>query len=403
MFIVLSLSFSLLGFLFLSKPRTVLLLFFFLAAMIPSSSAFEKMVSNFGIYFYEPFIFIVAIIYLIKKPRSIFRGELSAQLLVVLLLFIYLVFGAVIYGVDKYLLREVRLILCIALPLLMMPAINKIKITEREISKIVIVASVFHVIAFFMFQNSSVLVSNVYYSEENSYRYSGFATYLCAAFMLYAATNKEKFTSKLLFNIAGILSVAVILIAGSRIMILGLVLSLIFASTKSVRHFAYAVGMGFVMSLAFFYIVQYLNVDRLNSLFDVDALIGQSLIRLSPAMEYFESAGIVQTILGHGLGATFDIPWFEYQNLDTKHNTIDSAYPTLWVKIGAFSVLYIYALIKMAAFNQGGTTRRAIYMFLLIMMLTTSLPYQPLFSVFTLFMLLLSRVVYVKVEPSHEN
>ncbi|WP_223616167.1 DUF6369 family protein [Pseudomonas sp. BF-B-30] len=403
MFIVLSLLFSILGIFSTNKPKITLLLFILLAAAVPSSSAFEKIVSNYGMYFYESFILTASLIYLIKKPKAIFKKEFTTQLLTLLMLIIYLAIGSVIYGLDKYLFREMRLILCIALPLLMIPAIRKISLTETEVSKIVIVTSIFHAIAFLAFSSNLISVSNVYYSEENRYRYSGFSTYLCAAFLIFAATNKEKFKRKSLFHIASILAVAVVLIAGSRIMIFGLVLSLMLASTKSAKSFAYSLGVTLIMCLTFYYVAQSLGDERLNNTFKIETLTTQIAIRLSPATKYLETAGPIQAILGHGLGATFEIPWFEYQNLDTKHNTIDSAYPTLWIKIGAFTILYIFALIKMAAFNQSNKTKKAIYVFLLITMLTTSLPYQPLFSVFILFMLLLSRMVYAKVEPRHAN
>ncbi len=398
MFIVLSLLFSILGFFSTNRPKAALLLFFYFAAVIPSSSAFEKNVSNFGVYFYETFIIITSFIYILKRPKSIFKKEFKPQLFTIFMLCIYLIIGAGIYGIDKYLFREIRLILCIALPLLMIPVIKKVYLTETEISTLVIVTSIFHIITFLAFSNNLLSVANVYYSEENRYRYSGFATYLCAAFLIYSATNKEKFTKKLIFHTASILSVAVILIAGSRIMIFGLVLSLILASIKSAKNLAYSVGITVFMSLAFLYLAQTSGIDRLTTTFNLETITTQIAIRLSPATNYFDSAAPLQTVFGHGLGATFEIPWFEYQNLDTKHNTIDSAYPTLWVKIGLFSILYIFALIKMASFYQSNKTKKAIYVFLLITMLTTSIPYQPLFSVFVLFMLILSRLGYKKVE-----
>ncbi|MWV15956.1 hypothetical protein F3I16_07800 [Pseudomonas sp. L-22-4S-12] len=403
MFIIFSSFFSFLGLFFTAKPKRILWLFYFFAAAIPSSSAFEKMVSNFGVYYYEPFIFIVGMIYLLKKPRNLLNKEFGVQLLIILVLVVYLAIGAAIYGVDKYLVREVRLILCIALPLLMLPAVQKVKFTDNEIGKIVIIASIFHFFAFYAFSNNMISVANVYYSEENQYRYSGFSTYLCAAFIIFSGTNTEKFTKNIIFYIANILALSVILIAGSRIMMLGLVLSLMFASITNLKRFICAVVVGLFVGVIFVYMAHLLNVDRLNSTFSLEGIVDQVVIRLSPATNILERAGVIQAVLGHALGVTFEIPWFEYQNLDTKHNTIDSAYLTLWVKIGVFALLYVYALIKMAAFGQSARTRKAIYVFLFIIMITTSIPYQPLFFVFTLFMLTLSRVGYGRNESSHAN
>ena len=50
-------------------------------------------------------------------------------------------------------------------------------------------------------------------------------------------------------------------------------------------------------------------------------------------------------IYGYGLGTYFEIPWFKYRGLDTKLNTIDSTYFSLFVKYGFLSLLIIFCFL----------------------------------------------------------
>ena len=84
-----------------------------------------------------------------------------------------------------------------------------------------------------------------------------------------------------------------------------------------------------------------------------------------------------QYIYGLGLGTYFEIPWFKYRGLDTKLNTIDSTYLSLFVKYGILSLLIIFVFFRLLLFNISSSRLRTGYiLFYLIIFLTLSSLYQ---------------------------
>ena len=84
-----------------------------------------------------------------------------------------------------------------------------------------------------------------------------------------------------------------------------------------------------------------------------------------------------QFIYGLGFGTYFEIPWFEYRSLDTKLNTIDSTYLTLFVKYGMFCILLLILFFRLLLFNIRQTkVRRSIVVFYFIIFITMSTLYQ---------------------------
>ena len=96
-------------------------------------------------------------------------------------------------------------------------------------------------------------------------------------------------------------------------------------------------------------------------------------------------SGITLTCLtfsfGVGIGSVFSIPWFEYrsENLDIYSNFIDTTYLTLYYKLGVFSILYIFVMIKghISCLGCACNFEKCIMLFFLISyMIVFSLPFQ---------------------------
>ena len=106
-------------------------------------------------------------------------------------------------------------------------------------------------------------------------------------------------------------------------------------------------------------------------------------------------------IYGLGLGTYFEIPWFKYRGLDTKLNTIDSTYLSLFVKYGILSLLIIFMFFRLLLFNINNSKMRVSYIiFYLIIFFTLSSLYQSGTVFHFLFLNLL--IFSVKDEsPSH--
>ena len=109
----------------------------------------------------------------------------------------------------------------------------------------------------------------------------------------------------------------------------------------------------------------------------------------------------LEYIHGLGLGTYFEIPWFKYRGLDTKLNTIDSTYLSLFVKYGILSSLIIFMFFRLLLFNISSYKMRVSYIiFYLIIFFTLSSLYQSGTIFHFLFLNLL--IFSVKDEsPSH--
>ena len=93
-----------------------------------------------------------------------------------------------------------------------------------------------------------------------------------------------------------------------------------------------------------------------------------------PAIDKINEMNNLEYVHGLGLGTYFEIPWFKVQRLDTKLNTIDSTYLSLFVKYGLLSLLIIYMFFKLLLFNINHSKMRA--SFIIFYLIIFSLHYQ---------------------------
>ena len=85
----------------------------------------------------------------------------------------------------------------------------------------------------------------------------------------------------------------------------------------------------------------------------------------------------LEYVYGLGLGTYFEIPWFKYRGLDTKLNTIDSTYLSLFVKYGILSLLIIFMFFRLLLFNINNSKMQSfVHNFYLIIFFTLSSLYQ---------------------------
>ena len=135
----------------------------------------------------------------------------------------------------------------------------------------------------------------------------------------------------------------------------------------------------FVFSfLALFFVSSYIiNSERVLNANNSKAVAIQLATRFGPAYEKINEMKNQEYIYGLGLGTYFEIPWFKYRGLDTKLNTIDSTYLSLFVKYGVLSFLIIYIFFRLLLFNINSSRLRAAYiLFYLIIFFTLSSLYQ---------------------------
>ena len=121
-----------------------------------------------------------------------------------------------------------------------------------------------------------------------------------------------------------------------------------------------------------------MNANRVIESNNSDIVTLQIISRFTPAIEKIVEMKAYQYIYGLGVGTYFEIPWFEYRGLDSKLNTIDSTYLTLFVKYGIFSLLLIILFFRLLLFNINDLKiRQCIMIFYIIIFITMSSLYQP--------------------------
>ena len=120
-----------------------------------------------------------------------------------------------------------------------------------------------------------------------------------------------------------------------------------------------------------------LEADRILNANTSKGVAIQLATRFGPAIEKINKMNNLEYVHGLGLGTYFEIPWFKYRGLDTKLNTIDSTYLSLFVKYGVLSLFIIFVFFRLLLFNISNSKMRASYMiFYLIIFFTLSSLYQ---------------------------
>ena len=180
--------------------------------------------------------------------------------------------------------------------------------------------------------------------------------------------------SKIKINFILILAIIIILISNLRILILALLFVYLFYSKSNFFR------KSFYLVLAVSFFLLYSHIMSANRVLDSDKteiVALQLASRFAPAIEKVIQMKPHEYIYGLGIGTYFEIPWFEYRALDTKLNTIDSTYLTIFVKYGLFSVLILIIFFRLLLFNINNTRlRKSIILFYCIVFLTMSSLYQ---------------------------
>jgi hypothetical protein len=179
--------------------------------------------------------------------------------------------------------------------------------------------------------------------------------------------------SKIKLNLIISLALIIILISNLRILIFAIVFIYFFFSKRNlIKKILYAL-IPIVLFVIYSYAISANRVVDSNS----DIVTLQIISRFAPAVEKIIEMEPHQFIYGLGFGTYFEIPWFEYRSLDTKLNTIDSTYLTLFVKYGMFCILLLILFFRLLLFNIRQTKiRRSILVFYFIIFITMSTLYQ---------------------------
>ena len=391
-----------LGSLYFIYPKNAISLFLVLSLILPTSNQFMNFTSFSGIYFYDFFFLLFSVYYLIFliKEKKIFKKNIiNISIAVFLILFysIYAFTNSVVF--DKYLLRDIRPFLTLFYAFIIVSTFKQKIISINKLVNVLILVFVLKIV-FFLIIYFGFSFKDQYY-EDNIFRYFDASTFIACLYLIFSIFKRKKILKsvpKLTINFLFVLSCIVILISNLRILLFALlVIYFIYSRINLLKKILYVFSF-ISLFIASSYI---LEVDRILNANTSKGVAIQLATRFGPAIEKIYEMNNLEYVHGLGLGTYFEIPWFKYRGLDTKLNTIDSTYLTLFVKYGLLSLLIIYMFFKLLLFNINHSKMRASYIiFYLIIFFTLSSLYQSGTIFHFLFLNLL--IFSVKDEsPSH--
>ena len=367
-----------LGLLYFIYPKNAISLFLVLSLILPTSNQFMNFTSFSGIYFYDFFFLLFSFYYLIIliKEKKIFKKNIiNISIAVFLILFysIYALSNSVVF--DKYLLRDIRPFLTLFYAFIIVSTFKQKIISINKLVNVLILVFVLKIV-FFLAIYFGFSFKDQYY-EDNIFRYFDASTFIACLYLIFSIFKKKKILKsvpKLSFSLLFVLSCIVILISNLRILLFALlVIYFIYSRINLLKKILYVFSF-----ISLFITSSYiLEVDRILNANTYEGVAIQLATRFGPAIEKIIEMKNMEYIYGLGLGTYFEIPWFKYRGLDTKLNTIDSTYLSLFVKYGILSLLIIYIFFKLLLFNISNSKMRISYIiFYLIIFFTLSSLYQ---------------------------
>ena len=366
-----------LGLLYFFYPKKSLTIFFAIGLIIPTSNQFMNFISLNGVYFFDYFFLTLLLYYLITLSikKNIFKENIFN---IALFLFFFILYTLLAVSnsvdIDKYLLRDLRPVLLLGYAFILNSILNKPQISFKSLTNVLLYVFVFKIL-FFILLLYTFSFDDQYY-QNNIFRYFDAVTFIASLFLISCIFLKELMLneiSKIKLNLIISLALIIILISNLRILIFAIVFIYFFFSKRNlIKKILYAL-IPIVLFVIYSYAISANRVVDSNS----DIVTLQIISRFAPAVEKIIEMEPHQFIYGLGFGTYFEIPWFEYRSLDTKLNTIDSTYLTLFVKYGMFCILLLILFFRLLLFNIRQTKiRRSILVFYFIIFITMSTLYQ---------------------------
>lgn len=383
MFYLISFVFFLVGFLLFFKPGFFVKFFLLLLVVVPSSNAYADIYYMHGFFVYDFFFLglLLGAFFFVFSGASLYVGDVKPILafsgaFFLVYLSLLLMSGG---GVDKYVLRDFKLVWILLVGVFLIIVINRFEVffSNRFVVAWVLLSSVCSFVGAFAILFGIYKIDDAFY-ESNSFRYLSVSTYIAAAYVLYVWYLKGKGGVSLRKEewFAFFASVAVLLLAGTRSLLVGVVLSMAFAARMNLaKSFFYFVFVSSVF-LVFYFVSQLLEVSRVTESMTAGGIFEQISSRIMPALESVSQMQAYEFVFGKGFGFTFEIPWFEYRDLDSKNNFVDSFWITSICKFGVVTFLYVYFFVRCCTYFYPSRLVVAMAVFVLFIMMTMAVPYQ---------------------------
>ncbi|OMH25771.1 DUF6369 family protein [Motiliproteus sp. MSK22-1] len=378
MFFILSAIFFALG---LFYKRTVVIFLFLIVAFV-FGNGFSNLYYKYGLYAYDFYFlsFIVMFFYnSIVGREKIYNTNLAIPIVMII---VYVLFSAVYTELDKYFVRDFRLLLFL-LECFVVYQVCRMSsgINSKVVMSLVIVASFSNIIYWWLSSFGLIGYSDVYYND-NKFRYFDLSTYICSVYIVFSPLFLFKFYLNKIDIISFSLAVLCVLVSGSRMVVLVSIFFFMFVYVSNIKKLV--LGGVFLVGSFFIIYLKGLDGDLLTRVSDLsfDVIKHHLEIRYSPFFDLVQDFELYNFVFGRGFGTTFFIPWFEYRsdNLVPVNNFIDTTYFTLFAKFGVLSLVFIYFYIRLAITVLSSVTalkpKVCLVLYLLCLMFVYAIPYQ---------------------------
>lgn len=250
---------------------------------------------------------------------------------------------------DKYFLRDFRLIIHLFYIISLLTIFKRITISPSFIKMAAIVASSNCLIYSQLIGNGIIFTGEDQFYIDNSYRYLSIATYFCFGFVAFNSFLPIQAKHGYLGFFTLTLCIVSVALSGMRMLLVVSICAYLLGRKGVTSRVIFL----FFIAIAFF-VFQFLQVqsgqgsllvERLLDL-DVSTIAYGLSTRFYPALELISNFGPVNFFLGGGFGTVYEIPWFDYRDSkDNLNNFVDNTYLTLFGKFGLLSILLLLALL----------------------------------------------------------
>lgn len=372
-----------------------------LTVVLPIGNAYSDYFYRYGLLAYDYYFFALlsCFVYASLKGRASLLK--SNVLILVAVLLLYALVSLFDVAFDKYYLRDFRLIIFVLqIYLLLSVGAAEIDFSGRRVLLLFMIAALSSL--FFAFAGYYGLVSfeDTFY-EENSFRYFAASSYVSVVFVLVSRFLSEEIKLSLLYHLVLILSFAAIFLTGFRLLIFVVVAIFAFSRIRTLGGMV-ATGIGLLVATTF--LVGSEGGELVQRVSSVDGrVIAKDLTsRYSPFFDRVALFSNYELVFGAGFGSVFEIPWFEYrESKDVLNNFVDSAYLTIYAKLGVFSLFYLLTVSRSLVLLADMDCREArisVLAFLCGAYLVYCVPYQSA-AVGLLFGLLFAKFLVERTSP----
>jgi len=346
---------------------------------LPIGGAFSTYFYKGGLFVFDAYFIAFTIAAYARVMITNTRLPASPVLWVICIVVAYGIVGIFAGPADKYFFRDIRLVLFLLYLYTFLTIGYWLWVPSRnQAISLFFISSISCIVLSAANAGGLIEYSDNYY-EANSFRYIAVPTYIAASFVILSRFVERIFARRLVYFTLLSLCFLAISLSGSRVLVFGS--AAIFLLTRAARpiNLAWAsvaltlVGVGLVQGSTSQIYERLFNLEPVRVMHELQN-------RFLPFIDVLAEFQGPNYITGLGFGTKFEIPWFAYREMkDIRNNYIDSAYLTLYAKLGFMGLAYLGVTVNALTKVAGLTTRAellSVWAFFVVYLGVYCMPYQ---------------------------